>query len=205
MDYPKHSVNQDKNFISGYYIDKSFCNTIIEKVEQTQKRLLLNNDKTGFRNYLGIPLFKIDKELDHYYKTVLTDLLNLYMEEYPFIKNIQKLMIENLPETDFITAQVQKYKKGKFYNRLHCENGGSSTQYNNRAIVYMTYLNTIEEGGGTDFPSQNFQSKAEQGLTLLWPAYFTHPHMGIISEKSEKYIVTGYYEFDKKYEHILRS
>ena len=31
------------------------------------------------------------------------------------------------------------------------------------------------------------------GNTLIWPAEFTHPHVGQISEEHTKYIVTGWF------------
>ena len=34
-----------------------------------------------------------------------------------------------------------------------------------------------------------------KGLTLLWPAYFTHTHRGVPSPTEEKYVMTGWIEF----------
>ena len=60
----------------------------------------------------------------------------------------------------------------------------------------MTYLNDVENGG-TEFMYQNLISPAKKGLTLLWPAYYTHPHRGQISSKQEKYIATAWYTFNE--------
>ena len=62
----------------------------------------------------------------------------------------------------------------------------------------MTYLNDVEDGG-TDFLYQNIQTKAEKGLTLIWPSIFTHTHKGIISPTKEKQIVTGWYGSEELY------
>ena len=58
----------------------------------------------------------------------------------------------------------------------------------------MTYLNDVENGG-TEFKFQNITTPAKKGLTLIWPAGWTHVHRGQISNKKEKYIITGWYAF----------
>ena len=59
----------------------------------------------------------------------------------------------------------------------------------------MTYLNTVTNGGGTEFVYQKREIQARQGLTLVWPAHFTHTHRGIPSMTEDKYIITGWLEF----------
>ena len=58
----------------------------------------------------------------------------------------------------------------------------------------MTYLNSVEDGG-TEFKYQNLITPAKKGLTLIWPAQWTHTHRGQISGTKEKYIVTGWFNF----------
>jgi len=67
----------------------------------------------------------------------------------------------------------------------------------NRVLVFMTFLNDVDDGG-TEFFYQNITAPAVKGLTLIWPPYFTHVHRGQISNTKEKYILTGWYAFDKK-------
>ena len=58
----------------------------------------------------------------------------------------------------------------------------------------MTYLNDVKDGG-TEFLHQNITTPAKKGLTLIWPAFWTHTHRGVISKTKEKYIVTGWINF----------
>ena len=58
----------------------------------------------------------------------------------------------------------------------------------------MLYLNTVTDNGGTYFPRQDTLTNAIKGDMIIWPAYFTHPHRGIVSETQEKYICTGWFE-----------
>lgn len=46
----------------------------------------------------------------------------------------------------------------------------------------MTYLNDVNDGGGTHFTYQNETINARKGRTLIWPTDFTHSHHGVVSE-----------------------
>ena len=86
---------------------------------------------------------------------------------------------------------IQHYGPGQGYKRWHNERG--EYQINQRALVFMTYLNDVPDGGGTEFAYYpELKIKAKKGLSLLWPTDFTHTHRGIISQH-EKYIITGWF------------
>ena len=59
----------------------------------------------------------------------------------------------------------------------------------------MVYLNTVKDGGETQFYFQDHKEKAEQGKLLIWPVDWTHLHRGIPSPTENKYIFTGWYTF----------
>lgn len=88
-------------------------------------------------------------------------------------------------------TNIQYYppKEGGFF-KYHCERG--STEDMSRQVVFMTYLNDIEEGGETEFLFQKVKVKPKKGLTLLWPSDFTHKHRGLPCN-FEKWIVTGWF------------
>ena len=86
---------------------------------------------------------------------------------------------------------IQHYGPGQGYKRWHNERG--EYQINQRALVFMTYLNDVPDGGATEFAYYpELKIKAKKGLSLLWPTDFTHTHRGIISQH-EKYIITGWF------------
>ena len=64
-----------------------------------------------------------------------------------------------------------------------------------RHLVFMTYLNDVPDGG-TEWYYQDLKLPAEKGLTILWPADWTHTHRGIISMSTTKYIITGWYSYN---------
>ena len=59
----------------------------------------------------------------------------------------------------------------------------------------MTYLSNVEEGGSTYFNHYDLDIKPTKGLTLLWPAEWTHSHKGNVLKSGLKYIITGWLTF----------
>lgn len=80
---------------------------------------------------------------------------------------------------------------GGFYT-WHCESSASMKQ---RAFVWMLYLNTVENGGKTQFWKDKdtiIEVKPEIGKFVFWPAGETHYHRSAPDLKETKYILTGW-------------
>jgi hypothetical protein len=118
-----------------------------------------------------------------------------YKKEYTIIHDDGEASgIDVLREwrTDF-EFNIQRYLPGEGYKSRHCEIPTSSVS--KRVLVWMFYLNDVEDQGGTEFTFQNYVCKAEKGKLVIWPPYWTHFHRGIISPSEKKYIVTGWCSF----------
>ena len=89
---------------------------------------------------------------------------------------------------------IQHYKPSEGYFAWHCERSYPSAQTVDRILVFMTYLNDVEDGG-TNFQYQKITTPAKKGLTLVWPVDWTHTHQGQISHTTEKYIITGWLQY----------
>ena len=87
---------------------------------------------------------------------------------------------------------IQKYEPNEGYYALHCENSDVDT--NKRVLVWMFYLNSVTDDGGTYFSNYDLTLDAVEGRLVIWPAYWTHFHKGIVSTSQEKYIATGWCE-----------
>tara|TARA_B100000131_G_scaffold174471_1_gene168564 strand:+ start:982 stop:1560 length:579 start_codon:yes stop_codon:yes gene_type:complete len=109
-----------------------------------------------------------------------------YRESYPGIDNLNPWDVSD-------HYNIQKYNPGDGFFSLHCENGGGKTI--SRVLAWMIYLNTVTDKGGTYFSCYNKTLKAKEGRLVIWPAYFTHHHKGVVSKTQTKYIATGWYEF----------
>lgn len=103
------------------------------------------------------------------------------------------------PEIDEITLwnfhpdyNVQRYKPNEGYFQPHCE--VTSTSVMARVLVWMYYLNDVNNGG-TRFTNYDLNIDAKEGRLVLWTPYWTHTHHGIISSTQTKYIATGWFSF----------
>jgi len=176
QDYENNHLN---NFIAGWYIDTQLCDAIVAKGELDTSVFL-----SGTKQYTDINFDKFDKELFDQYCSNLWPVIELYKKMYP-------LCFEDLQMWGLSMPRIQRYEPGKYYADAHCENNGNP-QFRNRHLAYMTYLNDIELGGGTEFLNQKLVTPARKGLTLVWPAEWTHYHRGIVAPEDTKYIVTGW-------------
>ena len=117
------------------------------------------------------------------YQAELNGFIDLYLDKYKFFEYGGMFTSRHLP-------QIQHYKPGEGYHKWHID--GAQMNSCDRAMVYMTYLNDVTEGGGTMFYHQNVTTKAVKGKTLIFPAGYTHLHKGEISKTQHKYIITGW-------------
>ena len=179
----EHWINKKNNFISGWFISKKTCLDLITQAEK-------ENWHTGDRNYTDVYLRDMsDKTFATNYLNEVFKVCEMYTKLYPSSYKVTKEF-----NIDPNTLRVQKYLPGLGYTDLHCENNGV-LETANRHLAIMTYLNSIEDGGGTEFPNQEIKLDAEQGLTVVWPTQWTHLHRGIIAPNETKYIVTGWLNF----------
>ena len=86
---------------------------------------------------------------------------------------------------------IQHYAPNEGFFEWHNERTSSNPPQ--RALVWMTYLNDVDDGGETEFYYQNIKIKPVKGSTLIWPTDFTHTHRGVISPTQDKYITTGWF------------
>tara|TARA_E500000318_G_scaffold101982_1_gene105912 strand:+ start:3579 stop:4166 length:588 start_codon:yes stop_codon:yes gene_type:complete len=193
----EHKINSQYDFIQGYYIEN---NKITDD--------LINHFKTSNNKTQGmIGNGMVDKEikestdlafnpleinfyssLSNYFKS-LSDCLEIYKNKYSYCHN----KIDAWSITD--KFNIQKYKPGEGYHRWHCERGGKNTL--RRHLVFMTYLNDVKQGGETEWYYQKLKVKPEKGLTLIWPTDWTFTHKGHTAVNEDKYIITGWYDFNK--------
>ena len=81
--------------------------------------------------------------------------------------------------------KIQRYKPTQGYHVWHDEN--SQVNNANRLLAISLYLNTVDEGGETEFLYQRMRVKPEQGTLVIHPGGFTHTHRGNPPLKGVKY------------------
>ena len=124
-----------------------------------------------------------NNDLAYRYERNLQSVLEAYVKKFIYADIVDYYKVSAL--------NVQKYNKGGGYPAWHCERQA----HNSRHLVFMTYLNDIEDGGETEFFYQKIKVKPRKGLTLVWPVDWTHTHRGNITETENKMILTGWFNY----------
>ena len=191
-----HSINTEKHFVAGWYSED---NTILDKInEWFDEQKIAGNVKSGMSGNYNIDN-KIKESLD-------IDLMNnqdLWTQYvYEYLDRVKEQYLELYPHANKVwtwnidpCVNIQEYPRGgNGFNHWHAERVHKETI--DRHLVYMTYLNDIEDEGETFFLYQDLKIKPEKGLTLIFPSEWTHTHKGVSSPTAEKRIATGWWRFD---------
>lgn len=191
-----HIINEQNNFIGGWYISPKICDILINYHKNSDNKYdgSINTgndsliDKTR-KNSIDCILTP-DSVIYIWYRSMLEDVLQKYIKLYPFCDRYSPFdVVEQI--------NIQKYPLGGGFYELHCERNTKNYPICSRHLVFMTYLNDVNDAGETEFIHQNLKIKPEKGLTLIWPADWTFTHRGIPSMTEEKYIITGWINFTK--------
>ena len=62
----------------------------------------------------------------------------------------------------------------------------------NRYMVFLWYLNDVEQGGETEFVDLGIKSPARRGKLLMFPPYWMYRHAGQAPISNAKYILSTY-------------
>lgn len=190
------SARLGPTFIGSWIIDRpSLCDELIvyfEKHVERQKQGLTSwgvdlsiKDRADISiapNEVRLPGNEpIEAYIDSLHKCY-TD----YLEQWPFLKNMGV-------NFEVGTFNIGRYRKGQHFQQVHCERGSLATLH--RVLAWMTYLNDVEDGGETYFSHYDVAIKPRKGLTLIWPAEWTHAHKGNLLRENLKYMITGWMHF----------
>ena len=172
---------KSKDVLRGYVVKSSITE---ERSAEEKKKQIREVDLTQ-KNSFDLDIGYLSKPISKEYFNGLQECLELYKQIYFFSDKCNQYGIEG--------GQVQKYPKGGGFFHYHTE--ATSLATCSRNLVYMTYLNDVEDGGETEFFYQKLKVKPRKGLTLIWPSGWTHTHRGVPSMSEEKYVLTGWYQF----------
>ncbi|MGL4712647.1 MAG: 2OG-Fe(II) oxygenase [Shewanella sp.] len=98
------------------------------------------------------------------------------------------------------SINIQKYLQNKGgYPHWHSEQFPQSghNEALHRVVLYMFYLNDVEEGGETEFYYQQRKISPKKGTMVIAPAGFTHSHRGNKPVSGDKYIATSWIMFNR--------
>ena len=191
-------MKQNNNFIFKGHIKNSLCDKINNFFTENKDKSIdgiigadkvVDYDKKKCKE-IFVPVAYFNTIFPDYFKE-LQNVLKKYLKKYIYCNECYPFHIAE-------PIKIQRYPIDGYYKMWHFENVGHTEHHSSkRHLVFMTYLNDAGNAG-TEFYYQKEKTKAKKGLTLIWPAAWTHTHRGIKNDKNskiEKTIITGWYSF----------
>ena len=165
------------------------------------------------RNNIAQIILKATIEYAKQYPFILTGAISPSIQDantgkvktisYEDIKKMSDQEIERLVRYIYSIDDInmQRYTKGQGgYHHWHSEHfphPNDPTQRSlHRVLLWLIYLNDVEEGGETEFFYQQTKVKPTQGSIVLAPCGFTHTHRGSIPQSSDKYVLASWVMFN---------
>jgi hypothetical protein len=194
----EHKINEYhlpyESLIGGWTIPENECDVIIDYFKKSENKSVgigysSDKGKTVNKDFkdsidIGINLHLTSELLN--YGNYLKEILDRYKQKYFYSNCVNEYRV-------YENVNIQYYKSNGGFKIWHFENNGEGSNLY-RHLVFMTYLNDLDNGG-TEFLYQGLKVPAKKGLTIIWPATWTHTHKGIISKTQEKMIITGWFSF----------
>ena len=191
--------NKNPTFIGAWILEPlGLCEALIAYFEanKQQHKKGITADGVNLDAKNSIDIMVSPNELlspgNEVFKTYFESLFSCYQDyaaSWPFLEIFES---EELHIGKF---NIQRYERGQHFQRIHTER--SSLGNLHRVFAWMTYLNDVdsEDGGATVFSHYGLEVQPQRGLTLIWPAEWTHAHKGNVLRQNSKYIMTGWMHF----------
>ena len=186
----KKTKFSDFIYIERDAIPKSFCNNVIEKFEQDDRK---RQGQVGggvcldIKRSSDLSISELDdwKSYDQAFFRCLNNGLKKYIRFLPeeYIKN--KALSELGNDTGY---QIQRTQPGDHYIWHH-------DQTKTRLVTFIWYLNDIKNGGYTEF-IDGTRIQPEAGKLIIFPATWDFLHRGVSPKSETKYLCTGWVHAD---------
>jgi hypothetical protein len=168
------SSEECKNFIQ--YIDELEKNSLL--FQEEEKLHLINQKSVNFSHYYNLSAWSWIGER---YFPIIQPFVNDYISTYSMLSKGKYLIYD---------VKSKKIPAGGGFHDWHYENPDPISS--SRTFVIQLYLNTIKEGGETEFLYLNKRISAKEGRLIIFPAGFTHTHRGNPPINQTKYILSSW-------------
>ena len=165
------------------------CKKIIELFETNKDQI--DKFNTGRREYTELDIDKFETTWSET-KEKFISMMKIYVGK--FMKDLNIYKADFPPIIDMENIRIKKYlpnDKDEF--KIHTDIRRALSA--NRFLVYILYLNDVEEGGETYLLKQNIKVKPKAGRLLMFPPFWTHPHAGLKPIKGTKYVIMSYLHY----------
>lgn len=178
-------------------LTKEFCESVIKKYEEDDRKIIGKTQggiDINVKNSQDLYISRLCEWND--ICSQLDSILKTYTEKYlRFIKDTigAEAYSHGFEDVLFGGYQIQKSGHYKWHNDDAVEMG------KHRYITFIFYLNTITDGGETDFKFK--QVKPVEGRLVMFPASWNYIHCG--RPTNNKYIITGWIYKELTYKKML--
>jgi hypothetical protein len=170
-------------------LDADTCRAVIDFFEHAPVKI---PSGTGVSSMLHAARRSMGVHLDlqsggALFQTVLTALqggFTTYMAKYTELRK-QKSVFESLG--------IYRYQDESEGYDWHSDGMDQGLRY--RFVSAVLYLNTVLDGGETEFRYQDRKVAAEEGTLLLFPSGWTHIHRGCPPRSGPKYVLVTWVRY----------
>ena len=173
-------------------IPASFCQKLIDKFEANEDQVQMETGPTAQnqRHFMEVNLS--ERWPDEH--ATMVNIVQHCWKSY-FTQNFIQYDVQWPRQFGYEAFRMKRYLPfGKDHFPIHTDVGSHASA--RRFLAFLWYLNTVREGGETQFglkqDDPQVTVKAVQGRVLMFPPFWTHPHWGCKPISETKYIVSGY-------------
>jgi hypothetical protein len=187
-----HGQIQDFIGVFPDLYEAKFCDLLISKFET------IYNSGFGHKHHWGI-----NRKDSAVFSSDIVDVTAMGVEFKSFLDKFWEIayaeykreydILDTAQPHGIFSCKIQRSKIGEGFHQWHFDTLSRDTT--NRLIVFILYLNDVEEGGETEFLYIPKRVKPRTGTLLMFPAGMTHTHRGNPPISNSKYILTGWIEY----------
>jgi hypothetical protein len=171
-------------------IAPSVCRQLIQKFEENVGGVQVETTFPGVRHFMEV-------DVSRHWNTEHEILVNYVQEAWKVYMQTHSIQfdIQWPKQFGYENFRMKQYlPNGRDEFSLHTDVGSYASA--RRFLSFLWYLNTVEEGGSTQFGFSQGKPQvtipAVRGRLLVFPPLWTHPHWGNKPIGGPKYIISGY-------------
>lgn len=183
-------------YIKKNSMSDEFCDYMINFFEKDEFGMVRRGETVSGINPSKVTFdLKLTPNINKYDQYMFEELnsnINLYLNNIKSKYGGNVVIMNNANDSGY---HIQKYKACSGFYAYHqdsCYRSNTPTGYQTRMLTFIWYLNTVDEGGETEFLDGKIKVAPEKGKLLIFPSTWTYMHRGNMPISNDKYIITGW-------------
>jgi hypothetical protein len=180
-----------ENFIRCYdeAISSDLCDELIEIYKSSEHKVVRN---TGIKHNTEAMLPQ-DSPLN---QKLISDVIDPHLSRYYKENDFRQLAAYKKPVYEGFA--IKKYEPNTDIHDWHVDSSGPTSF--RRVLAIQCYLNTVDEGGHTEFKlPDNTKVQPLKGRLVFFPTLWTHVHRGAPPLSGPKYSMNNYLLFAEEW------